>query len=118
MNTSRLRSQTACLALLTSVLLTPSPASAQTKPPKPPNPSHWGVNVSFTPSWQMAPFIKKILDEDGTGQINIKGSELTIGFVRGSRNGGDWGVAFVRKPLKDGLAVSTSDVELWSITRR
>lgn len=85
----------------------PPPKPPQpTKAPKPPNPSHWGINFSMTPSWTIADSIKKIVIE-GDGEVNIKGKALTIGFVRGSRRGGDWGVAYVRKPMKDGLAVST-----------
>jgi hypothetical protein len=63
--------------------------------------SHWGVSVSATPSWEMMDRLKDVLfdeGEDGT----LKGSEFTVGVVRGSMRGGDWGVSFVRKPFDDG----------------
>jgi hypothetical protein len=31
----------------------------------------------------------------------LEGTEFTIGFVRGTTRGGDWGVNYVRKPIKD-----------------
>lgn len=37
---------------------------------------------------------------DWSGEI--EGSELTIGIVRGSTRGGEWGVSFVQKPFEDG----------------
>jgi hypothetical protein len=43
---------------------------------------------------------KVIFDEGSTGTIS--GKEFTIGFVRGSTRGGDFGVSYVRKPWKDG----------------
>jgi hypothetical protein len=66
---------------------------------------HFGVSVSFSPSWKSRDDLLATvgLDEIGT----IKGTEFTIGFVRGRTLGGDWGVSFVRKPFKDTTAVSS-----------
>ena len=36
---------------------------------------HWGVHGSLSPTWKMAPQISKLFE----GQVDIKGSELTIG---------------------------------------
>jgi hypothetical protein len=61
--------------------------------------SHWGIGASWTPNWTLLKSVKNVIFEgDGT----IKGSEFTVGIVRGSTRGGDWGVSFVRKPFKDG----------------
>jgi hypothetical protein len=63
--------------------------------------AHWGVTASGTPSWTLAPTLKKALFEDNE-EGHMDGSEFTIGFVRGSTRGGDWGVSYVRKPFDDG----------------
>jgi hypothetical protein len=70
--------------------------------------SHWGVAASSTPTWTLAEPIRKVLFE---GEGTMKGSEFTIGLVRGSTRGGDWGVSFVRKPFKDGSGDTTSDLQ-------
>jgi len=62
--------------------------------------SHWGVDGSPVATWKSHETMRKLIVE---GDGVIKGSELTIGFVRGSTSGGDWGVSFVQKPFKDGL---------------
>jgi hypothetical protein len=82
------------LAVLTVFfgLVLPSAASAQD------NPSLWGVRVSFTPGWEISDSIRKIFFEPEDNGV-MKGSEFSIGFVRGSVLGGDWGVSFVRKPF-------------------
>lgn len=80
----------------------PAPARAQA------NQSHWGVNASFTPQWTlMEPLRKLMFNEGGT----LAGQEFTIGVVRGSTRGGDWGVSFVRKPFKDGSGSIEVDSE-------
>ena len=94
----------ACALFLTATL--PSSASAQTQPSG--KASHWGVRFTITPSWEITDQVKELLfddEENGT----ISGNEFTIGFVRGSTLGGDWGVSFVRKPWDDGSGpISTS----------
>jgi hypothetical protein len=78
------------------------------------SPSHWGVSASATPSWEISASVKELLgDEDET--VNIKGSEFTIGFVRGSTLGGDWGVSYVRKPWDDGVGFSSSSTQCLTI---
>ena len=91
------------LAALISVA-GPIPAYAQ-KPPKNP---HWAVSFSATPKWHIAPFVENMIADEGE-TITFQGSELTIGFGRGSRRGGDWGVNYVRKPFKDGLITESFD---------
>jgi hypothetical protein len=60
--------------------------------------NHWGASVSFTPTWTSHDELKKaFVEEPG----KLEGSEFTVGLVRGSTRGGEWGVSFVKKPIKD-----------------
>jgi hypothetical protein len=71
----------------------PAPAHAQLS-----TTSHWGVSVSFTPSWKTLDSLKQVfVDGEGT----VEGTEFTIGIARGSMSGGDWSVSYVHKPIKD-----------------
>jgi hypothetical protein len=93
-----------------SVGWVPAVASAQS-----PEPSHWGVSFSATPKWEMADQLKELIEEDNA-VVDITGSEFTIGVVRGSQFGGDWGVSFVRKPFKDGSSVVTVEQDCFQST--
>jgi hypothetical protein len=66
--------------------------------------SHWGASVSFTPQWKAHGELQDLLWVEG--EDRIEGSEFTVGIVRGSTRGGEWGVSFVRKPVKDGLTIT------------
>lgn len=71
--------------------------------------SHWGVTTGFTPNWTVPSNFKILWDADA---VDYEGSEFRVGFVRGSELGGDWGVSFVRKPVKDGSVIDkTSSFE-------
>ena len=84
--------------------LVPAPAAAQAPS------SHWGVTVSFSPSAEAHETYRELVYEfEGSG--SVKSAEFTIGVVRGSTRGGDWGVSFVRKPLKDGSRATESDTD-------
>ncbi len=100
----------AVVVCVVAALAAPCAASAQTatKPAKPPKNPHWAVSFSDTPSWKIAPFLANALADEGE-TIDFQGSELTIGFGRGSRRGGDWGVNYVRKPFKDGVIHTSND---------
>jgi hypothetical protein len=94
-----LRSAWRCLSIRQAVVvpfvvagLFPATAVAQTEQ------SRWGVNVSGTPQWSLMDSLQELMFE---AEGDIEGSEFTIGFVRGSHRGGDWGVSFVRKPFRD-----------------
>src|SRR5262249_49535105 len=79
------------------------------------DPSRWGVKVSFVKDWTMAPAITDLLAGDDEGsEISFDGDEFEIGFVRGSRLGGDWGVSFVKKPFKDGSGERNTDVDCFN----
>lgn len=68
------------------------------------HPSHWGASVSFTPHWEAYDTFQELLYDDGQG--TIEGSEFTVGVVRGSARGGEWGVSYVRKPITDGTTLT------------
>lgn len=68
--------------------------------------SSWGVSGSFVPSWTVPgdnAVFKAMFNADS---VDITGSEFRVGFVRGRMLGGDWGVSFVRRKLKDGSTLS------------
>src|SRR5712692_3569795 len=89
------------LAIVT-VLTVASRASAQ---------DQWGVNVALTPSWQTGPGVKTLFNAD---RIDLQGSEVRIGFVRGVDIGGDWGFSFVSTAIDAG---STVDVNVSPCSR-
>lgn len=64
--------------------------------------SHWGLAVSFTPSWKAKDSVKVLFQADA---LDLSGSEFRAGVVRGRTLGGDWGLSFVRKTIKKGSVV-------------
>lgn len=56
----------------------------------------WGVTFALTPSWETGPGVNHLF---GADRIDMKGSELRFGFVRGYDMSGDWGVSFVRTTI-------------------
>lgn len=78
------------------MLLIPAAGRAQ-------DPSHWGVVASITPSqsWNVvSPLDEYIFEHEGTADLS--GTDFSIGIARGRTLGGDWGVSFVRRAVKDG----------------
>jgi hypothetical protein len=69
-----------------------SPAYAQ---------SSWGVQGSYVPRWETLPRLEGLFGDE----VNLEGSDITVGITRGSMNGGDWGVSFVRKNIDDSSVV-------------
>jgi hypothetical protein len=86
-------------SFVVAAVLSAAPAYAQGG-----NASHWGASVSFTPLWKAHDQLQELLWAEGEG--TLEGSEFTVGLVRGSTRGGDWGVSFVRKPIKDGTTIT------------
>ena len=78
------------LLIVSVVCLWPVSARAQEA-------SHWGAAVSFTPSWSIPTSIGKIFGSD----LNVNGSDVSIGVVRGRDFGGDWGVSYIHKTVND-----------------
>ena len=69
--------------------------------------SRWGISGSFVPSWTVPADNVVTRAMFGAEAMNVSGSELRVGFVRGRALGGDWGVSFVRRKLKDGSTISS-----------
>lgn len=61
----------------------------------------WGLEASFTPQWTGQESLTDTFYD--LGGWELEGHEFTVGIVRGSDNGGNWGISYVRKPLEDGL---------------
>ena len=75
--------------------------------------SRWGLTGGFTPSWQFLQPVADLLDKE----VSISGSEFEVGVVRGRHEGGDWGLSFVRKNVKDGSMVRDLVGACFSIDR-
>lgn len=73
-----------------------SPARAQ----------QWGLSVGLTPSWETGDPVRYLFRAD---QIDMHGSEVRFGVVRGDLLGGDWGFSFVDKSIDEN---STLDVDV------
>ena len=71
----------------------------------------WGVSFSLTPSWETGPGVNRLFAAD---RIDMEGSELRFGFVRGFDVSGDWGVSFVRTTIAD---ESSLDVDVTPCNR-
>jgi hypothetical protein len=66
--------------------------------------SSWGVIGGLTPSWRVPDnAIKNLFDARA---VDLSGSELRIGIVRGQEFGGDWGVSLINKKFKEGSTVT------------
>jgi hypothetical protein len=71
----------------------------------------WGVSVALTPSWESGPGVKFLFDAD---RIDLEGSEVRVGVIRGLDLAGDWGFSFVNTVI---AADSTLDVDVLPCTR-
>jgi len=52
----------------------------------------WGINVALTPSWQTGPGISALF---GSDRVDLHGSEVRVGIVRGIDIDSDWGFSFI-----------------------
>jgi hypothetical protein len=86
------------------VLSVASPAWAQTE-------ERWGVTVGLTPSWETGAFVKSLFQAD---RIEMKGSEIRVGVVRGVSVGDDWGFSYVDKVIDQD---STLDIDVTDCNR-
>jgi hypothetical protein len=69
------------------------------------NETHWGAAATFTPQWKVPSQLEELFD----GNVDLKGTDFAIGIVRGRHLGGDWGLSFIRKKMKDGSVVEKFD---------
>ena len=79
--------------VITACVVVPSAEAQETD-------SRWGVQVSFVPSWKGNDSLSESLQWAPEG-LRHEGSEFLVGFIKGTRRGGDWGVSYVRKAIKD-----------------
>ena len=71
----------------------------------------WGVTVGVTPSWESGPGVKQLFSAD---RVDMQGSEVRVGFVRGLELSGDWGLSFVNTSIADN---SSLDVDVAPCSR-
>lgn len=73
----------------------------------------WGLRASFTPQWAVPEKVLEIdVVRDFIGEASkISGGEFTIGVLRGSRFGGDWGLSYFRKTVADSTRIDLDDGE-------
>jgi hypothetical protein len=58
----------------------------------------WGLSVGLTPTWQTGAPVRYLFAADA---IEMRGSEVRFGVVRGDLFGGDWGFSFVDKSIDE-----------------
>ena len=70
--------------------------------------NRWGVHVSLTPEWRAPDAFRYLLDAHEI--VDWRGSDYSIGFVRGRARGGEWGLALIRQRVKaDSMLCLTAD---------
>jgi hypothetical protein len=87
--------------LLVLSLLLPTAALAQ-------DTSHWGVAASFVPEWTVPSNFKILFDAE---EVDVRGTDFSIGIARGRTLGGDWNLSYIRRTLKEGSTTSDVSVE-------
>jgi hypothetical protein len=91
------------IALVTlGILMLPGRVAAQ---------DQWGASFAMTPSWQTGPGISRLFAAD---RVDMHGSEVRWGFVRGADLAGDWGISFVKTTI---ASDSSLDVDVSSCGR-
>ena len=68
--------------------------------------SYWGISGAFTPVWAVPDYQEVVFDAE---EMDLRGSELRIGFVRGNIMDDDWGVSFVWRDIADRDAAELKD---------
>ena len=58
----------------------------------------WGISVGLTPAWHTAAPSRQLF---GADQIDMTGSEVRFGVVRGDLFEGDWGISYVDKSINE-----------------
>ena len=71
----------------------------------------WGVSFALTPTWQTGPGISRLFAAD---RVDMHGSEVRWGFVRGEDLEGDWGLSFAKTTI---ASDSSLDVDVSSCSR-
>jgi hypothetical protein len=93
-------------ALLALFLFVPAAGFAQAPPAPPVDVDRWGVQVSFTPKFEInggggaIDKLAEVMFESGDVGLDVSGGDLRIGLVRGRRLGGEWGVSYVHRSFE------------------
>jgi hypothetical protein len=56
----------------------------------------WGVSFALTPAWETGPGVNRLFAAD---KIEMQGSDIRFGFVRGGDTVGDWGMSYVKTTI-------------------
>jgi hypothetical protein len=84
----------------TLLLFAPSRAAAQI------DDTSWGITGGVSPQWAMpGEWLAGLFDAT---TVDVKGPEFRVGVIRGTTNGGEWGVSLIHKRLSK---ESTIEVE-------
>ena len=76
----------------------------------------WGVQASFTPTWNSMEQFGRVLGAESIQ--DMQGSEWSVGFARGRMSGGHFGVSLVRQRMKGGtVCFSDGCVEVSEATQ-
>jgi hypothetical protein len=78
----------------------PAPAFAQL------DETSWGITVSVAPVWKVPSQLTELVPDT---TLDIRGSDLRIGVVRGRTFGGEWGVSLVHKRLSKKSVIEVND---------
>ena len=68
----------------------------------------WGVQGSFTPTWQSLDQFRNVISASA---VDMSGAEYSIGFARGRMSGGHWGLSLVRQQVKAGSVCFADEPE-------
>lgn len=83
-------------ALLAALLLLgcAAPAAAQTD-------ARWGIAASVVPRWEFLELVEDPMERD----VEMQGTDVRVGIVRGRDLGGEWGISYVRRQVDDDSVV-------------
>jgi hypothetical protein len=84
----------------TATMMAPAQAFAQL------DETSWGVTVGFVPVWQVPNQLANLF---GDVALDISGREFRFGVIRGTTNGGEWGISLVHKRLSTDSVVRVDD---------
>ena len=95
-------------AVVCALFLTvPTLSFAQAPQVPPVDFDRWGVQVSFTPKFEMnggggaIDKLAEVMFESGDLGLDLSGGDFRIGLVRGRRLGGEWGVSYVHRSFDE-----------------
>lgn len=67
-----------------------APVAAQTD-------TRWGIAASVVPRWEFLELLEDPMERD----VEMQGTDVRVGIVRGRDQGGEWGISYVRRRVDD-----------------